>query len=261
MKVDGDTIHRPQPGGLSLKCSLMALLPGAAPPSETLPGYYFPEGERPFWEGPWDILDAFIPEPIQWLWDIVAETPNVSVPPVIEEVPEGWETVVIGGVERVRVPDIYAGPEPVLEPFDPDVVVGEVQGADTAEQEDEVVAHDWGHLAREFLGGVGSSLLNGSAPTTYAPPASDFLLPGSTAAQVATTTARAAGDCDGMTWSGGTPPKGYKVVNYCGQGVLRKVRRRRRRRLLTRGDSQDIATIVGLVGKGQMASALINRRT
>jgi len=67
-------------------------------------------------------------------------------------------------------------------------------------------------------------------------------------------------DCDGMAWSGGTPPKGYKVVNYCGRGVLRKVRRRRRRRLLTASDSRDIATIVGLVGKGQMASALINRR-
>jgi len=63
-----------------------------------------------------------------------------------------------------------------------------------------------------------------------------------------------------MAWSGGTPPKGYKVVNYCGRGVLRKVRRRRRRRLLTASDSRDIATIVGLVGKGQMASALINRR-
>lgn len=65
--------------------------------------------------------------------------------------------------------------------------------------------------------------------------------------------------CEGMIWSGGTPPKGYKVVNWCGKGVLRKIRRRRRRRLLTASDKSDIAAIVGLVGKGQMASSLITR--
>jgi hypothetical protein len=94
-------------------------------------------------------------------------------------------------------------------------------------------------------------------PTVY-PSGMDALFPPTKAA--ASGAPRVGADCDVMPWSGGSPPKGYKVVNYCGRGVLRKVRRRRRRRLLTASDSRDIATIVGLVGKGQMASALINRR-
>jgi len=118
------------------------------------------------------------------------------------------------------------------------------------------VAHDWGHLAREFLGdlvGIGGDPTGVNGFVSGGPP------PGATVLDQ--TGSRATGDaCDGMAWSGGTPPKGYKVVNYCGAGVLRKIRRRRRRRLLTASDSRDIATIVGLVGKGQMASALINRR-
>ena len=67
------------------------------------------------------------------------------------------------------------------------------------------------------------------------------------------------GACDGMIWQGGVPPKGYKVVNFCGQGVLRKVRRRRRRRLLTASDKADISYIVATTGKGQLAASLIHR--
>ncbi len=66
-------------------------------------------------------------------------------------------------------------------------------------------------------------------------------------------------DLDGEPWTGAPPPKGYKIVNYCGQAVLRKIRRRRRRRMLTVSDKNDIASIVSMVGKGQMASTLINR--
>ncbi len=182
------------------------------------------------------------------------------LPVIIEETPEGWETVIIGGEERLRVPqEIGGGPEPVLEPFDPSVVIGDVQGADTVEQEDvDVAAHDWGSWLRSGLSGIidtafsdnGQQYVGGGGGTQM-----------QSATAVALGTTGVSDGCDGMVWAGGAPPKGYKVVNYCGQGVLRKVRRRRRRRLLTRGDSQDIATIVGLVGKGQMASALINRRT
>ena len=120
------------------------------------------------------------------------------------------------------------------------------------------MAHDWGHLAREFIGSVGGQLLGQNA-ASYANTSN--LLPGSTEAQLATIAAGggAGGDCDGMTWAGGAPPKGYKVVrDSCGNGVLRKVRRRRRRRMLTSGDKDDIASIVSMVGKGQMAAALIN---
>ncbi len=124
------------------------------------------------------------------------------------------------------------------------------------------MAHDWGHLGRQFLGDiVGQTLGYGGpaalpAPVAAAPSVLEtlgFVDPPSTHSH------QTAEGCDGMTWAGGTPPKGYKVVNYCGQGVLRKIRRRRRRRILSASDASDIATIVGLVGKGQMASALINR--
>jgi len=188
-------------------------------------------------------------------------TPAPSLPDVISEIPQGWETVIIGGEERLVVPDeIGAGPEPVLEAFDPGAVIGEVQGADTVAQseiEEEPMAHDWGHLIRQGaesifgLGGNGAAL-----PAAY-------MGAGTTPAIAATTLtgsgAGGGGDCDGMTWSGGAPPKGYKVVrDSCGNGILRKVRRRRRRRMLTSGDKDDIASIVSMVGKGQMAAALIN---
>jgi len=134
-----------------------------------------------------------------------------------------------------------------------------------APAEGEVVAHDWGHLGRELLGGVLGQALG--APVAYAPPAfGGPLTPAVGGASVlevltgdTTTPAAAQGACDGMVWTGGTPPKGYKVVNYCGQGVLRKIRRRRRRRMLSVSDKNDIASIVSMVGKGQMAAALINR--
>ncbi len=135
-------------------------------------------------------------------------------------------------------------------------------------EEGEVVAHDWGHLGRELLGGVLGQALG--SPVAMAPPA--FLPPVSAAPSVletlgfvdpplttAAATAINGCDVDGQIWAGAAPPKGYKVVNYCGQAVLRKIRRKRRRRMLTCSDKSDIATIVGLVGKGQMASSLINR--
>lgn len=126
--------------------------------------------------------------------------------------------------------------------------------------EDEV-AHDWGHLGREFLGAVAGQAFG--APAAYNPTI-PFITPPIAAAPSVMETLIGTTDCpsglDGQPWTGAAPPKGYKVVNYCGQAVLRKIRRRRRRRILSASDAADIATIVGLVGKGQMASALINRR-
>ncbi len=131
--------------------------------------------------------------------------------------------------------------------------------------EGEVVAHDWGHLGRQFLGDFLGQATGIGAPTALPPAFGGPMAPsvpgpavgGDSVAQVLFGTGDTA--CDGMVWSGGTPPKGYKVVNYCGQGVLRKIRRRRRRRMLSVSDKNDIAAIVSMVGKGQMASALINR--
>ena len=123
------------------------------------------------------------------------------------------------------------------------------------------MAHDWGHLFREVAGeylmptpdpysGFGMPGVPGGVPTVDLPtsgpvsPVSGGLGPES---------------CEGMIWTGGAPPKGFKVVNFCGKGVLRKVRRRRRRRLLTASDKADISYIVATTGKGQLAASLIHR--
>ena len=125
------------------------------------------------------------------------------------------------------------------------------------------MAHDWGHVFRQAAGGIIGSLGGGSAIPDYSGFIGPAQLPGGDIGPPAPAGAISGGlgveSCEGMIWSGGVPPKGYKVVNYCGQGVLRKIRRRRRRRLLTASDKADIASIVGLVGKGQMASSLISR--
>lgn len=124
------------------------------------------------------------------------------------------------------------------------------------------MAHDWGHLAREFIGGVASNILAPETPTVYNPPGDAWLGPSTPTNQAATAAASGGGGgdgCDGMVWAGGAPPKGYKVVNSCGVGVLRKVRRRRRKRMLTVSDKNDIASIISMVGKGQLAATLMNR--
>ncbi len=217
-------------------------------------GYYFPEGSSFAWDDVWDwiVPDIFaigsrpqeqLPSPIR-------------VPIAIGEVPQTWEELESIAPELFepiletrpgRTPDAYpqtvALPPPEQLPAEPD--------------EEEPMAHDWGHLIRQGIGSL----------TGISDPAGSFL-PTATGQQafiegVALGPAQppaSGAPCDGMEWSGGTPPKGYKVVNYCGRGVLRKVRRRRKPRMLTRSDSQDVATIVGLVGKGQLASVLMNRR-
>lgn len=131
--------------------------------------------------------------------------------------------------------------------------------------EEELMAHDWGHLGREVLGGLfGGGGATGSFGMPGMPPIYNVpdLTPPDMPAVVngGGDVAAACGlPCEGMVWTGGTPPKGYKVVNFCGQGVLRKVRRRRRRRLLTASDKADISYIVATTGKGQLAASLIHR--
>lgn len=124
------------------------------------------------------------------------------------------------------------------------------------------MAHDWGHLVRQGIGaltgisdiGTGSQILTGSGGGAQTAAQTEAWLSGSGGVAAA-----GGGDCDGMVWSGGTPPKGYKVVNSCGVGVLRRVRRRRRKRMLTVSDKNDIASIISMVGKGQLAATLMNR--
>lgn len=210
----------------------------------------------------WDFINPF--EGIFEYWGVFQDVFREN-PVIISEIPQTWEELeeelpeLFEPILETRpgeVPDPYPGTEAA------EVILGDPTAVDTPKQDDLPVteewnvAHDWGHWIRESLTGIATNVF---APTG----AEQTILPtnGALAQSVAASpNGHAEGACEGMVWSGGAPPKGYKVVNYCGQGVLRKVRRRRRRRLLTASDSRDIATIVGLVGKGQMASALINRR-
>ncbi len=128
------------------------------------------------------------------------------------------------------------------------------------------MAHDWGHVFRQATGGfVGGLFGGGGATGTYgtAPqfvePFAEFPSNGAGAATVASQGITCPTECDGMIWAGGVPPAGYKVVNFCGKGVLRKIRRRRRKRLLTASDKADISYIVATTGKGQLAASLIHR--
>jgi len=206
------------------------------------------EGWNPFPSGPYFPARPRVP-------DVISEIPD-TWEEYEEQFPEAFEPIL--ETRPGRVPDPWPGSEADTG-VDPRVILGDPYAVDTAEQDDEEqpMAHDWGHLIRQGIGGIfglGGDDGGGQQFAPLPPP----VLQGGVGLGLGTQVA--GGDCDGMAWSGGTPPKGYKVVNYCGKGVLRKVRRRRRRRLLTASDSRDIATIVGLVGKGQMASALINRR-
>ncbi len=118
------------------------------------------------------------------------------------------------------------------------------------------MAHDWGHLLRQGASAIFTPdpmNLLGFREMAEAPAVS----PLPTAAPAAVAGGLGPESCEGMVWAGGVPPKGYKVVNYCGQGVLRKIRRRRRRRLLTASDVKDIGAVVALVGKGQLAASII----
>jgi len=131
--------------------------------------------------------------------------------------------------------------------------------------EEEIVAHDWGHLGRQLIGGWLGGGGDGGGDFDYGGQIGGAAgANGQTGMMTEAPGAAVAGglgpeSCEGMIWTGGVPPKGYKVVHFCGKGVLRKVRRRRRRRLLTASDKADISYIVATTGKGQLAASLIHR--
>ncbi len=146
-----------------------------------------------------------------------------------------------------------ADPVPWRIPIPPRIILPPAQPT-----QEPLVAHDWGHLARQVAG----EFLNIGAvppplPTYFTDPTE--VGPVERVATAAVSGGLGPDSCEGMVWSGGVPPKGFKVVNFCGQGVLRKVRRRRRRRLLTASDKADISYIVATTGKGQLAASLIHR--
>ncbi len=172
-------------------------------------------------------------------------------PSVISEIPQTWEDLEASDPELFE-PILETRPGRVADSYPQDV-------PDTVKPEDDSGATTWSDWFADTAQGIIGEYIS---PSAVAPMAMGQPFPSTTVNQVATAAAMATNDCDGMTWAGGAPPKGYKVVrDSCGNGVLRKVRRRRRRRMLSASDKSDIAAIVSMVGKGQMASALINRST
>ena len=126
------------------------------------------------------------------------------------------------------------------------------------------MAHDWGHVFREATAGIIPGLFGGGgASAPFGVPNFPSSTADPAAGNVAPSVAGGLGPeaCEGMIWTGAAPPKGYKVVNWCGRGVLRKVRRRRRRRILTASDKADISYIISTAGKGQLAASLIHKST
>lgn len=219
-------------------------------------GWDFGFGLGGFFEGgfDWGTFGGLFPPIIE----VLRESSPAPVPPVISEIPTEWPEWSLEPILETRpghIPDPYPGSEAAGN-VDPSAIIGPYQGPDTSEQqEDQVVAHDWGHLLRQGVTGI----FGLDTPEAFAGPGPQT--PAQTQAWLGGGGGAAAppGDCDGMAWSGSPPPKGYKVVrDSCGNAVLRKVRRRRRRRMLTNSDKDDIASIVSMVGKGAMASSLIN---
>ncbi len=180
----------------------------------------------------------------------------IHVPDAISEEPQTWEEL------EEEMPELF---EPILETRPGHVADSYPQDVSEevtqAQDDQDVSQHTWGDWFFNTATGLIGDFINPADPMNINDPGTGAVGPSTPENQHATAAAMATGDCDGMTWSGGAPPKGYKVVNSCGVGVLRKVRRRRRRRMLSASDKSDIAAIVSMVGKGQMASALINRST
>ena len=211
---------------------------------------------------PWDVWShrGSRPSPSS-VFGIPSPVPAPTLPVVIGEIPD-----TLDDLEREqRELEAIINERPFVPigsvVLDESVIVGDPSDIGVARQEqldkteDDDVAHDWGHLIRQGVGAL-------TGITDPAPAGGNFVPNAFVPTQPNVVTGAPGGnggDCDGMMWAGGAPPKGYKVVrDSCGNGVLRKVRRRRRRRMLTSGDKDDIASIVSMVGKGQMAAALIN---
>jgi len=199
----------------------------------------------------WGAIEGLI-EGDQWGTGAIPMPGPISVPDSISEVAQTWEEL-----EELE-PELF---EPILETRPGHVADHYPQDvADSVQPEDDEMAADWGEWFFETATGIIGDYINpgsGGGNVNYI---NEPTMGPSTPANQQATAAAMAGDCDGMTWAGGAPPKGYKVVrDSCGNGVLRKVRRRRRRRMLSASDKTDIASIVSMVGKGQLATSLINR--
>lgn len=207
---------------------------------------------------------------------VISEAPSAILPPGTGSVvgpsapgpvtiPPGFYECIINGEVRLcqdKPPGGWTPDTQVFEPFDPDVVIGEVHAPDTTEQtEDDEMAHDWGHLLREGIGAVATEWWSPS------PAATPGILPGAGAP--------GAGFVNGLvppSGGGGVPigddsacgPCGPRYLTYdCKTGKFTKKRRRGRPRLATNRDLADLAAIVAITGKGsamnQAVASMVRR--
>ncbi len=202
---------------------------------------------------------------------VLGEVPGSYLPSGIVGPIGQWEIGI--ALPTINLPDWLGGgytpwwEKTVSLPPSPPRVPQPLPPSNLPADEGEVVAHDWGHILGGIAGSIATSYFQPEQPQLNILPMGPPIAQGfggpvqRTAADVANIPTPLMNECglDGQTWGGQAPPKGYKVVNYCGVATLRKIRRRRRRRMLSVSDKNDIASIVSMVGKGQMASALINR--
>ncbi len=174
---------------------------------------------------------------------VISERPTTSLPsdsgtetvPTSIDLPPGFHYCEIAGETRICEDEPFTGSVGVFEPFDPDVVIGEVKAPDTTEQVDDSVtngdddmAHDWGHLIRESIGGL--------------------ILPDPPSG--------ASGYVDPTEFWGQTGPVASSAMIGGTSSMNGKCKRRRRRRLLTEGDFNDLMRIGTLPNKDTVKVAL-----
>lgn len=178
--------------------------------------------------------------------------PGGSLPVSKEQWPE-WSLEPILETRPGRIPDPYPGTEAAG--VFADVVLGDpTDQQPTESQEDDAMAHDWGHLLRQGITeitGIGALPGNFSAGPEVNQPAG-----------FATTVGPPVIGPSGSAQS--CEPCGPRYLTYdCKTGKLSKKRRRGKPRLATNRDLSDLAAIVAITGKGsamnQAVAAMVRR--
>lgn len=155
--------------------------------------------------------------------------------------PGNWPTVVVGGKVRLKLPpNIGGGKPPVLERIPiplPEIGVARPSIGDVVEEPDypgkpgtvkeTEMAVDWGAIAMGAID-IWQGQNVGNQPSVFNP--TNFA---------------------GPSGGGGVAPGPAKVVVDTRTGAITKCNRRRRRRLLTSTDINDLAALKAIVGGGQ----------
>ena len=174
---------------------------------------------------------------------VISEAPSTVLPggsadgyfPAPEHIPEGLETVIIGGQERIRSPRPAGAQAPVLDNIDPAILGNPVDPGDDQVLVDDMENEQVGTWVDDLLT-VGSGIIDviqGQNPGGYQTPPINY-------------------DPGGY----GVPSSGGKVTVDTATGKVTPCRRRRRRRLLTEGDFNDLMRIATLPNNQNVRTAL-----